>query len=120
MHLAEHSVCSTKKRKTNTRKKENNYAFNIFSFGRAETLLTTELRSEREQETGDRAQDTGCRSRCRLASRPVLPFFTFNEAQEFQLDNLLSAGQPKGKKPKRSQSAHKITKKLAIKSAPTT
>lgn len=31
---------------------------------------------------------------------PVLPFFTFNEAQEFLLDNLLSAGQPKGKKPK--------------------
>jgi len=31
---------------------------------------------------------------------PVMPFFTFNEAQEFLLDNLLSAGQPKGKKPK--------------------
>lgn len=44
---------------------------------------------------------------CALGSRPVLPFFTFNEAQEFLLDNLLSAGQPKGKKPK-GASAEKL------------
>lgn len=44
---------------------------------------------------------------------PVLPFFTFNEAQEFLLDNLLSAGQPKGKKPKEpAKHSHTHTDRL--------
>lgn len=40
---------------------------------------------------------------------PVLPFFTFNEAQEFLLDNLLSAGTAKRQKAKGASKRHRYT-----------
>lgn len=123
MHLAEQRRETERERKRRSNPnwksagKKNNYAFNIFSFGGRERgnerkrqrewvfsafdYWITKSRKKEYDKEGCQAGGRGGNGKWAVVLRsPVLPFFTFNEAQEFLLDNLLSAGQPKGKKPK--------------------